>query len=124
MQYQVGQIVEGEITGIQPYGAFVRFDENHYGLIHISEISRDYIKDIHQFLSMNQKIKVKILEMDSENGHYKLSLKALQPNLSKEKRRGYRGIKLPKMEIGFQTIEDNLDKWIAVEMRKEGESYD
>lgn len=124
MQYHVGQIVEGEITGIQPYGAFVRFDHNHYGLIHISEISRDYIKDIHQFLSMNQKIKVKILEMDNENGHYKLSLKALQPSLSKEKRRGYRGIKLPKMEIGFQSIEDNLDKWIAIEMRKEGESHD
>lgn len=110
--YQVGQIVEGEITGIQPYGAFVRFDQNQYGLIHISEISRDYIKDIHQLLSMNQKIKVKILEMDEESGHYKLSLKALQPNLSKEKRRGYRGIKLPKMEIGFKSIEDNLKRWI------------
>lgn len=110
--YQVGQIVEGEITGIQPYGAFVKFDQNQYGLIHISEISRDYIKDIHQLLSMNQKIKVKILEHDEESGHYKLSLKALQPNLSKEKRRSYRAIKLPKMAIGFQSIEDKMDRWI------------
>lgn len=117
MEYQVGDIVEGEITGIQPYGAFVKLDKNQYGLIHISEISRDYIKDIHQLLSINQKIRVKILEHDIESGHYKLSLKALQPNLSREKRRCYRGVKLPKMAIGFQSIEDNLERWI-----KEAES--
>lgn len=112
MDYNIGQIVEGEITGIQPYGAFVKFDE-HYGLIHISEISKDYIKDIHHFLTIHQKIKVKILEMDEENGHYKLSLKALQGNSIREKRKYYGGAKLPKMEIGFKTIEENLERWIA-----------
>lgn len=113
MEYYIGQVVEGEITGIQPYGAFVKFD-NQYGLVHISEISKDYIKDIHLFLNVHQKIKVKILEMDEESGHYKLSIKALQPTFSKEKRKYYKGAKLPKMEIGFRTLEKHLDEWIEV----------
>lgn len=111
MEYRCGDIVEGEVTGIQPYGAFVKFDE-YYGLIHISEISTDYIKDIHHFLKVNQKIKVKILEVDEETKHYKLSLKALQSGIVKEKRKYYRGAKLPKMEIGFKTIEEHLQEWI------------
>lgn len=113
MEYKIGDVVEGEITGIQPYGAFVKFGDC-YGLIHISEISRDYINDIHHFLKVEQKIRVKILEMDEESNHYKLSLKALQPNLSKEKRKYYRGVKLPKMILGFKTLEENLDKWIDI----------
>ena len=111
MNYRCGEIVEGEITGIQPYGAFVKFDD-YYGLIHLSEISTDYIKDIHRFFKVNQKVKVKILEVDEETKHYKLSLKALQPSLSKEKRKYYRGAKLPKMDLGFKTIEKVLDQWI------------
>ena len=111
MHYRIGEIVEGEVTGIQPYGAFVKIGDA-YGLILISEISTDYIKDIHHFLKINQKIKVKVLEIDEETSHYKLSLKALQPVQSKEKRKYYRGIKLPKMEIGFKTIEEHLEEWI------------
>lgn len=111
MKYKVGEIIIGEITGIQPYGAFVRVEDGN-GLIHISEISKDYIKDIHYFLNVHQKVKAKILEVDEENNQYKLSLKALQSNLSKEKRKSSRSIKLPKMDIGFKTLEDNLDSWI------------
>lgn len=49
MHYLVGQVVEGVITGIQPYGAFVYLDSDHKGLIHISEISRGYVKDVTKF---------------------------------------------------------------------------
>ncbi len=110
--YQNGEIVEGEITGVQPYGAFVKLENNQYGLVHISEISRDYIKDIHHFVKVNQKIKVKVIDYDQDSSHYKLSLKALQSNLSKEKRKTHRSVKLPKMELGFSTIEKHLEKWI------------
>lgn len=111
MEYYVGQIVEGEITGIQPYGAFVKLDDEKCGLVHISEISKDYIKDIHNLLSIHQKIKVKIIEMDENSEHFKLSIKALK-NGKREKRKYYKGAKLPKMDIGFQTLEDHLDAWI------------
>ena len=44
--YKVGMTVYGKITGIKPYGAFVKFDDNVSGLIHISEISHGFVKDI------------------------------------------------------------------------------
>ena len=46
MTYRSGDIVEGEVTGIQPYGAFVSIDDHHTGLIHISEISEDYVREM------------------------------------------------------------------------------
>ena len=52
MTYQIGQTVEGKITGIQPYGAFVSLDRNTSGLIHISEISDGYVRDISRFVNV------------------------------------------------------------------------
>ena len=43
MKYQSGQVVQGIVTGIKPYGAFVKIDDNTDGLIHISEISDNYV---------------------------------------------------------------------------------
>ena len=68
MRYSVGDIVEGTVTGIKPYGAFVSLDSSHNGLIHISEISERYVRDVHTFVSVNQRVRVKILDQD-EDGH-------------------------------------------------------
>ena len=59
MRYSVGDIVEGVVTGIKPYGAFVSLDSSHNGLIHISEISERYVRDVHTFVSINQRVRVK-----------------------------------------------------------------
>ena len=55
MQYRIGQIVEGTITGIQPYGAFVSLDEETSGLIHISEISEGFVKDVNHFVHVHDR---------------------------------------------------------------------
>ena len=52
MPYQIGQTVEGKVTGIQPYGAFVMLDRHTSGLIHISEISDGYVRDISRFVKV------------------------------------------------------------------------
>ena len=52
MIYKPGQIVEGKITGIQPYGAFVALEHHVSGLIHISEISDGFVKDISKFVTV------------------------------------------------------------------------
>ena len=78
MIYKPGQIVEGKITGIQPYGAFVALEHHVSGLIHISEISDGYVKDISKFVSVGDVVKLKVLECDDKSSHVKLSLKALQ----------------------------------------------
>ena len=61
MQYKVGDIVLGTVSGIQPYGAFIKLDNNEQGLIHISEISSYFVKNITQFVTVGQKIKIKVV---------------------------------------------------------------
>ena len=56
MNYKVDEIVQGTVSGIQPYGAFIKFDDNEQGLIHISEISSYFVKDIEKLI--DQKIEV------------------------------------------------------------------
>jgi len=66
-KYKVGEEVEGEITGITNFGAFFKFGkENLEGLIHISEISKEPVKDVTKFLKIEQKIKAKIIEIIDE----------------------------------------------------------
>ena len=112
MHYQVGQIVEGVITGIQPYGAFVALDNKTTGLIHISEISDGFVKDVAIYVKVNDRIKVKIIDFDEKNNQARLSLKAVYPNKFRRDRKNSRYGSLPAMKLGFLTIEKNMDKWI------------
>ena len=63
-KYTKGKVVRGTITCIEPYGAFMSFDEYYTGLIHISEISKGFVKDIHDFVNVGDHIYVEILEVD------------------------------------------------------------
>src|SRR5574344_830659 len=76
MSLEVGAIVEGEVTGITNFGAFVQLPEGKVGLIHISEVSNVYVKDVHDFLKEHDKVKVKVLSID-ERGKIGLSIKQL-----------------------------------------------
>ena len=78
MALEVGSVVEGEVTGITNFGAFVQLPEGKVGLIHISEVSNVYVKDVKEFLKEKQKVTVKIVSID-EKGKVGLSIKALMP---------------------------------------------
>ena len=78
MSLEIGAIVEGEVTGITNFGAFVSLPEGKVGLIHISEVSNAYVKDIHDFLKEHDKVKVKVLTIDAR-GKVALSIKQAQP---------------------------------------------
>ena len=112
MRYMVGEIVEGVITGIQPYGAFVYLDNCHNGLIHISEISECFVRDVHTYVQVNQRVRVKILDIDEDGTHFKLSLKAVEAKKARSMRKRKIIHELPKMEIGFRSIAEKLDSWI------------
>ncbi len=73
-KYRTGQFVKVKVTGIQPYGAFVKTPDNQEGLIHISEVMNDYVHDVNQFLSKGQIVKAKVLSVD-KNGKLNLTLK-------------------------------------------------
>jgi small subunit ribosomal protein S1 len=74
-EFKVGDIVEGEIQKVVPYGAFVRIGEGLNGLIHISELSDKLVKNPEDIVKVGQKVKVKILSISSTERHLGLSLK-------------------------------------------------
>jgi S1 RNA binding domain protein len=73
MLVEVGNIVEGRVSGITNFGAFIQLPEGKTGLVHISEIAEEYVKDIKNHLKENQEVKVRVLSMD--NGKISLSIK-------------------------------------------------
>ena len=82
----VGNILDGKVVGIMPFGAFVSFGENQSGLVHISEISDEYVKDINDHLKKGDSVKVKVIKID-DNGKISLSIKkAVQQPKQRQKR--------------------------------------
>jgi polyribonucleotide nucleotidyltransferase len=73
---EVGRIYEGTVTGIKDFGAFVEILPGTEGLLHVSEISHEYTKDVRAVIEPGQKIRVKVLSID-ENGKIRLSKKAV-----------------------------------------------
>ena len=103
--YQIGDIITGLVTGIEDYGIFLSFGDNCSGLIHISEISDFFVKNVSDYAKVNQSLSAKILSVDNE-GHYKLSIKALAEN--RKNTNNY----IIETKSGFHTLEQNLSYWI------------
>ncbi len=74
MQVEVGKIYDGKITGITNFGAFVDINKETTGLVHISEVALEYVKDIKEHLKVGQAVKVKVVSID-EKGKIGLSIK-------------------------------------------------
>lgn len=109
--YKIGMTVYGKITGIKPYGAFVLFEDGVTGLIHISEISHGFVKDVNNFVKVDEHVMLKVIDIDKENKQLRLSFKALNSNTRKRlKRVKYLG--LPNNELGFSPLAEMLPKWI------------
>ena len=77
MELQVGSILEGKVTTITKFGAFVALEGGKSGLVHISEIANTFVNDVHDFLQEGQTVKVLVLS--TENGKINLSIKKTQP---------------------------------------------
>ena len=79
MEFGVGSVLEGKVTGITKFGAFVSLPEGKSGLVHISEIAYTYVNDVKDHLQEGQEVKVKVIGID-ENGRINLSIKkAMDP---------------------------------------------
>ena len=74
MQIEVGAVLEGKVTGITKFGAFVSLPEGKSGLIHISEVANTYVNDVHEFLTEGQSVKVRVLNV-GQDGKISLSAK-------------------------------------------------
>lgn len=74
MELAVGSIIEGKVTKITKYGAFVSLPNGKFGLVHISEISHAYVNQVSDYLQEGQQVKVKIIDID-QNNRINLSMK-------------------------------------------------
>lgn len=118
---ETGQIIEGKVTGIQPYGAFVALNKDTQGLVHISEVTHGYVKDIHDYLAVGDKVKVKILNIDKDGQKISLSIRATEeiPKMQ---------TKTPKRQLdqsskdgntGFNSLKEKLEEWIEQSKKRE-----
>ncbi len=78
MQLEVGAVFEGKVTGITKFGAFVELPEKKTGMVHISEVASTYVKEIRDFITEGQMVKVKILSI-GDDGKISLSMKKAAP---------------------------------------------
>ncbi|MBM7582467.1 S1 RNA binding domain protein [Caldicoprobacter guelmensis] len=86
MPVEVGQVVEGRVSGITKFGAFIVLPDGRTGMVHISEVADTYVKDIHQYLRQDERVMVKVLSID-ERGRINLSIRrAQEPVMTFEER--------------------------------------
>ena len=111
MNYQVGQLVVGKVYNVKPYALFMSFEDGVTGLLHISEISDSFIRDIEKYGSIGDEIKVKILAIDGDNGFLRVSYKQVPPEEVYSSHTNVR--KIPTVtEDEFLPLKEKLDEWI------------
>ena len=115
-QYKVGKIVKGNITGIEKYGIFVNLDNFYSGLIHISEMSNDFVRDTNDYGDVGETIYVKIIDVDESTNHIKLSIKDIDYRINKKIRKS----KIKETGSGFFGLSFALDKWVEEKLKEMG----
>jgi len=120
MGYKVGDIIVGKITSTRPFALFLCFDDGSQGLLHISELSDEYVRDIEKYGVVGDEIKVKILSIDPSNGFLRVSYKQV-PN--EEKYTSHTNSKRNNLiddSSDFVELEKKLPEWINSVLEKEG----
>ena len=87
MAIEVGNIFEGRVTGVKPFGAFVALPEGRVGMVHISEVSNEYVQDIAAVLHDGDTVKVQVINV-APDGKIALSIKRLLPPAPRAPREG------------------------------------
>ena len=100
-----GDIIKGIVSGIEDYGFFVKTNDGYSGLVHISEVSDNFVKNIYDYVSLGEEINAKVLEVDNKSKKMKLSIKGIEYRICH---------KLPEDGInGFDTLKEKLPGWIS-----------
>ena len=118
--FEKDQIVEGIVTRIKKYGVFLSFDNGYVGMLHISEISTNFVNNINSYFSLGDKIKVLIKKIDQGNKFLFVSIKDLPDELNpyKEILPSKKIVSYLK-DINFSKLEKALPKMIEEELERE-----
>lgn len=108
---KVGSIVKGRVTGIEKYGVFIDLDNGYSGLIHISEISEEFVRDIHNYVSLEEIVYCQVLEINEDEKKVKLSIKDIN----------YKDVPLngdvQETRLGFLPLKEHLNTWIEEKLK-------
>ena len=118
MNYQVGDLIIGKVTSVKPYALFLLFEGGAKGLLHISELSDAYIRDIEKFGSVGDEMKVKILSIDQANGFLRVSFKKVPSEEQYSTHVNESRIYLNEEEKDFSVLEEKLPTWINETLKK------
>ena len=116
IDYKVDDIVKGKVSGIEDYGIFILLDDDFTGLIHISEISHSFVKNISDYVKIGDIIFAKVIGIDDKNKKLKLSIKDID-----YKHDGKKMSRILETKSGFNKLQASLDGWIeekTVEIKK------
>lgn len=114
---EIGSVVNGKVTGMTAFGAFVALPDGNSGMVHISEVSSAYVKDIKDFISKGQEVKVKVIAVN-EQGKISLSMKQAVPKEEREERRPAKnnsGFRKPKQANVWQGQQKNENESMSFE---------
>ncbi|GEN57676.1 general stress protein 13 [Halolactibacillus alkaliphilus] len=114
-KFTEGQVLQGKVTGVQPYGAFVALDDQVQGLVHISEVTHGFVKDINDHIKVGDEVNVKILSIDEAKNKYSLSIRATEeaPKQKAPRSNKPKQTYAPQQEEqGFNTLKDKLEEWL------------
>ena len=110
--YKIGDVVKGKVTGIENYGIFLLTDDGYTGLIHISEISEKFVRNVFDYVQLDEVILSKVIEVDESNKKIKLTIKNFDYRIEDKKNL--------EDKNGFSLLREKLPEWIA-EYKKKNE---
>lgn len=118
MKYEVGQLVIGTVTNVKPYALFMDFDDGVSGLLHISEISDSFIRDIEKYGTKGDQLKVMIVSIDENNGFLRVSLKKV-PKEDAYSTHNNNVRKAPEAnDEDFAPLAEKLPEWIKTTLEE------
>ena len=124
MELVIGAILEGKVTGITKFGAFVTLEGGKSGLVHISEVANAYVNDVHEHVALGQTVKVKVMNI-TDDGKINLSIKRAEeppaqdrvrreqkPQIQKPRNVAESAGAAPTSPIENQDFEDRLKRFM------------
>ena len=113
-KYKKGEVSNGRVTGLEKYGVFLSFDDQYIGLIHISELSEHFVKDVSLYANIGDVIPCVILDVDDESKQLKCSIKNTEYGREKDSH----------IDHGFAPLKKQLPIWMDEKLKEYQEYFD
>ena len=113
--YKLDDMIKCEVTGVNSYGIFTKCESDYTGLVHISEISDGFVKDVNSYAQVGDIIWCRVIEIDEENKHLKLSIKHI------DYKKDGKAIGIIESRRGFKPLKEQLPVWTSEKINEYNE---